>query len=254
MRRFDDQVAVVTGAASGLGRQLAADLAARGATVVGVDLDAEGAAARGVAGRGCDVADADHYRALLAEVEADAGRIDLVANVAGIDQPTSVRSTPPAVFARIMAVNFGAVLTSTLAVVPAMVARGHGYVLNVSSDSVRSPLAGEVAYLASKGALTSFTESAALEVKAAGVHLHVLYPGFVPTAMGLASLEHGMAPPPRLTRRTAAQVSALALDRLGGAAIEINAVRSVTVMPLVRTLFPAAYRKMMAGRAMPVDD
>src|SRR5205085_3338492 len=115
------------------------------------------------------------------------------------------------VYERIFATNFYGAVAGTLAVVPGMVARGHGVVVNVSSDSARAPAAGGSAYAASKAALSAFTESVAHEVWGKGVRVHVLYPGWVPTAMGMAGVEQGGELPPRMARRTEAQISRLTL-------------------------------------------
>src|SRR6516225_2650972 len=99
MRRFDGQVAVVTGASSGIGRRLALDLAQRGATVVGMArrqalLEELGellkASVSSSSTRVCDVGDVGAYQAALAEIERDRGRIDVLVNNAGIEQETPV--------------------------------------------------------------------------------------------------------------------------------------------------------------------
>jgi NAD(P)-dependent dehydrogenase (short-subunit alcohol dehydrogenase family) len=251
VRDFSDHVAVVTGAASGIGRQLAQDLVARGAEVVGIDVQ-DAPDLRGVRLVRCDLSDLDAFTSTLQHIEKEHDRIDLLANVAGIDRGVSATENDRAVFERILRVNFVAPLTGTLAVVPGMVSRRRGYVLNVSSDSVRSPIAGASAYIASKGALSGFTESAALELKPKGVHLHVLYPGFLYTAMGKEAIKAGLKPPPRIAVRTPAQVSALVLKRLGGQRIEINAAPITLFTPILKSFTPGLYRRMMTPRAMPV--
>jgi 2-hydroxycyclohexanecarboxyl-CoA dehydrogenase len=254
VRDFRDEVSIVTGAASGIGRQLALDLAARGAKVYGVDVDETALAdVPGIAPMSCDLADADAYVTLLKRVSTENGRIDLLANVAGIDRPVSVLGGDLEVFGAILAVNYLAPLRGTLAVLPGMVERRHGYVLNVSSDSIRSPIAGASAYIASKGALTGFSESAALEVKKSGVHVHVLFPGFVHTAMGRESLHLGMKAPPRAIVRSVEQVSAKVLAKLGEQRIEINAAPLTVVTPALKTFAPGLFARMMEARAIPVD-
>jgi short-subunit dehydrogenase len=249
---FVDEVAVVTGAASGIGKQLALDLAARGAVVYGVDVNDVGSGGDFKSIR-CDLSDTDAFRTLLVDLESEHGHIDLLANVAGIDRSVSVASRDFELYESILRVNFLAPLAGTLTVLPGMLARRHGYVVNVSSDSVRSPIAGASAYIASKGALTGFSESAALEAKAGGVHVHVLYPGFVFSAMGKEAIDQGMKTPPAMIVRTPEQVSALILKRLGGRAIDINAARMTLVTPILKTVVPGVYRQMMAGRSMPTD-
>jgi short-subunit dehydrogenase len=126
-----------------------------------------------------------------------------------------------------------------------MLERGSGAVLNVSSDHGRAPGAGTPAYCASKAALSAFTESLAHELAGTGVHIHVLYPGWVPTPLGQGAVDSGMAMPPRAVRRTEEGVSKLALDRIGHANFEINAARVATLAPAVRALLPPVYRRSM---------
>ena len=116
-----------------------------------------------------------------------------------------------------METNYFAAVAGTLAVLPGMLERHHGVVVNVSSDSGRAPSPHEAAYSASKAALSAFTESLSFDTEGKGVHLHVLYPGWVPTAMGSGAVDDGMPMPPRMVRRTEEQVSRLVLARMGGA-------------------------------------
>ena len=137
-----------TGASSGLGRRIAVELARRGATVVGIarrqelldelagELGAHAAASRTVV---CDVSDADAYQDVLADVEMTEGKIDVLIAAAGIEAETPVPGATLEDFRKTMDVNFFGVVVGTLAVVPGMVARRHGIVVNVSSDSARAP-------------------------------------------------------------------------------------------------------------------
>lgn len=239
---------MVTGASSGIGRRLAADLRARGATVVGV--------ARRIEGEvdvSCDVADEGAYRAVLADVEARHGRIDILLNVAGFEESVSALAGDLDAYHRHMAVNYFGTVAGTLAVLPGMVRRGGGIVVNTSSDSARAPVAGISPYAASKGAVSAFTESVAHEVHGRGVRVHVLYPGWVPTPMTYASRDRGMPPPPRVSRRTEQQVSDLVLDRMGGDRVELNAVPVATFTALARAFAPRLYRRTMVKRAVPTE-
>ena len=246
-------LSVVTGASAGLGRRFALDLAAAGSTVIAVarrkDLLAElgeelARSSPGSTTEVCDVSDTERFTALLRRLEGGHGRIDLLVNNAGIGEPPE----GPDGLARhrlVMATNYFAAVAGTLAVVPGMLARRHGVVVNVSSDSGRAPGPGDAAYAPSKAALSAFTESLSFETEGHGVHLHVLYPGWVATAMGQGAVERGMALPPKAVRRTPEQVSRLLLARLGGPRVDIDATALARLAPLARALAPGLYRKGM---------
>jgi NAD(P)-dependent dehydrogenase (short-subunit alcohol dehydrogenase family) len=246
-------VVVVTGASSGLGRRFALDMAANGATVVGVARRPEllSTLADEMRNRSpasstvtCDVSDTDRFGKTLADVVREHGRIDVLVNNAGMGPPRGGTGTGLGVYRAVMDTNYFAAVAGTLAVLPGMLERGRGVVVNVSSDSGRAPGPGahEAAYGASKAALSAFTESMSFEAEERGVRLHVLYPGWVPTAMGSAAVDDGMPMPPRLVRRTEAQVSQLLLARMGGPKVDIDAAPVARLAPVGRALFPRAYR------------
>jgi NAD(P)-dependent dehydrogenase (short-subunit alcohol dehydrogenase family) len=195
--------------------------------------------------RVCDVNDVSAYVALLEEI----GRVDILLNVAGMGG--IIRQEMPSLDTtrQVMEVNFFAAYAGMLAVLPRMRARGHGVIANMSSDDARSPGPGAGDYCASKAALSAATESLAYEAARDGVRLHVIYPAWVPTEMGLRAVNTGgLAMPPRAARRTEEQVSSLVLRRLGDSRVEINAAALPLVAPVMRTVMPRTYHRMRAKR------
>jgi NAD(P)-dependent dehydrogenase (short-subunit alcohol dehydrogenase family) len=247
-------VAVVSGASSGIGRAVALTLAERGASVIGLarrrpllEELAQELHRRSPSSTTnvCDVGDADAYRATLAGIEEERGRIDVLVNNAGIDLTLPATERADTIVRRVFDVNFFGAVAGTLAVLPSMIQRRSGIVVNVSSDSARAPEPGQGAYAASKAAVSAFTESVAHEAALQGVSLHVLYPGWVPTAMGLSGNEDGGSLPPRMVRRTEVGVATLLADRMGGERIDINAAWLPLLAPIARALAPIAYQKSM---------
>jgi len=259
-RAFDyrGRVAVVTGASSGLGRRLAADLARSGAVVIAVARRDERlrtltekmrASSPESSYRVCDLTNISAFTDLLQQVEDEHDRIDLLLNIAGAGgsmrrEPVtteSLRST--------LEVNFLAPFAGMITVLPGMRRRRYGMIANMSSDDGRAPGPGGTAYAASKAALSAATESLAYDTRLDGVFLHVVYPGWVPTEMGLHAVrEGGLRMPPRAVRRTEEQVSWLVLRRLNDPRLEINAAALPLVVPFLRTLAPLTYQRMRARR------
>jgi short-subunit dehydrogenase len=188
------------------------------------------------------------FERLLADTEAEHRRIDILVNNAGVEQPTGADDGFSDAYRRIMEVNFFAVAAGTLAVLPGMLDRRRGTIVNVSSDTARAPEPREAAYAASKAAVAAFSESVAHEVASRGVHVHVLYPAWVPTAMGMSGIGSAQAMPPKAVRRTEEQVSELLLKRMGGPRMEINAATLPLLAPIGRTLAPRAYQRSMRQR------
>jgi NAD(P)-dependent dehydrogenase (short-subunit alcohol dehydrogenase family) len=251
--RYAGRVAVVTGASAGLGAQLCRDLAHAGAVVVGlarnterleelkVELQKDSPSSDTIT---CDVADTDAVRRALHGVAASKGPIDLLVNNAAIDPGVRLVDITEDDFRRTLDVNFFAPVAATLAVVDTMAERGHGIIVNVSSDGGRLPSPGPGAYPSSKAALSAFSESISFRLGPRGVHVHVVYPAFMPTALGLGALGRGLRRPPRLTTRSVETVSRRILAQAGGPSLEISVSGLIDAAMVFRAAMPRTYLRV----------
>jgi short-subunit dehydrogenase len=255
---YRGKVAVVTGASAGLGRRLALDLSSAGAVVIGVArreerlrvlVDEMRRHSPESCYRVCDLSDASSFVRLLEQVERERSRIDILANIAGIGGIMRTEPTTAGSLRSVMEVNFITPVVGMVTVLPGMRARGFGAIANMSSDDGRAPGPGAADYSASKAALSVATESLSYDARPDGVFLHVVYPGWVPTEMGLTTVrEGGLSMPPRAVRRTEEQVSSLILRRMFDPRLEINAATLPLVAPILRTVAPRTYQRMRATR------
>lgn len=191
---LDGLVAVVTGAASGIGRACVVALVEGGATVVAGDVDEAGLAstvdaASGVPGDApvlahrTDVTVEGEVEALVARAVAEGGRIDIMVNVAGIMHDSALADLAEADLDRVLAVNLKGVLFGTRAAARRMAEGGGGSIVNMASSGVDLPAPGLGAYAVSKAAVVMLTRTAALEWGPAGVRVNAVAPGYVPTGM-----------------------------------------------------------------------
>ena len=179
---------LVTGASSGIGAGLAEALAARGA-VVGI------CARRGdrlaeVVGRcmehspdsrmwAVDLADLDAVDQLAVDVMDAFGGIDLLVNNAGIPKRRHVTALDIETITAVMHINYLSPIRLTMALLPQMLARGSGTIVNISSVAATLSAPGEAAYDASKAALTAFSEAMAVDLWETGISVMVVYPGVI---------------------------------------------------------------------------
>jgi meso-butanediol dehydrogenase/(S,S)-butanediol dehydrogenase/diacetyl reductase len=193
------RVALVTGVASGIGRAVAERLVADGATVVGLDLRAEGP--DGVEVVAGDVSDRAAVDAVVAHVVAAHGRLDVVANVAGIPQFGRVDDLSDAEWQRQLDVNLTGPFTVCRAALPHLRAT-RGCIVNVASIAGLQGQAYTAAYCASKGGLVALTRALAVELALDGVRVNCVCPAAVDTPL-LAEVAHRIPPDadPRLLDR-----------------------------------------------------
>ncbi|MBS0395748.1 MAG: glucose 1-dehydrogenase [Proteobacteria bacterium] len=180
--RLQDQIAIVTGGASGIGAGIVRRFVAEGARVVIADRDAPAAAALaaelGPAARAvvADVTSADSVAALAAAAAA-LGPLDILVNNAGVGhRPQPLEELPEAEFERVLAVNVRSIYLTARAFVPAMKARRRGAILNIASTAGVSPRPRLTWYNASKGWVITATRSMAVELAPFGVRVNALNP------------------------------------------------------------------------------
>jgi NAD(P)-dependent dehydrogenase (short-subunit alcohol dehydrogenase family) len=192
------QVAIVTGGSRGIGRAVAQALAAAGAavTVTGRARDQlahsvaliEGAGGRALA-LAADVADSDAMAGVLAETERQLGPVDVLVNNAAIADPLGpLWEADPAVWWRTVETNLGGAFYACRAVLPGMVARRRGRIINVTGAGGIAPVPHFSAYGASKAALLRLTDTLAAEVASHGIRVFALSPGMVETQLGVQGM------------------------------------------------------------------
>lgn len=174
---FQGKIALVTGATGGIGAATATALRAAGAQVIATDL------AGGDDIQPLDLRDPAAVNAFVARAEAEIGPIDLVANIAGTLATGTVVETTDAAWREVFAVNTDAVFHICRAVAPAMIARGRGAIVTVSSNAAGVPRHGMAAYAASKAATTMFMRSLGLELGPHGIRCNIVAPGSTLTPM-----------------------------------------------------------------------
>ena len=192
MRSFDGRVAAITGAASGIGRALARELAGRGCHLALCDIDEVGLAETvtlcegigvKVTSKRVDVSDRDAVEAWAAAVVADHGRVNLVFNNAGVALGATVEAMSVTDLEWLMSVNFWGVVNGTKAFLPHLEAAGEGHVVNLSSVFGLVSVPCQSAYNAAKFAVRGFTDALRMELEITGspVSCTTVHPGGIKT-------------------------------------------------------------------------
>ncbi len=193
MRPLEGQTAIVTGGARGLGRAVAEVMASAGANVViasrnAPELDEVVRSIQASGGKAlayaADVADERQVQELVLSAERWVGPATILVNNAGVLDPMApLTRTDATTWLRHIAVNVGGVYLCARAVLPGMVERGYGRIVNVSSSAARRPSAGWTAYCAGKAAVDQLTRALALELEETGVTACAFYPPYMDTQM-----------------------------------------------------------------------
>jgi short-subunit dehydrogenase len=241
-RTWAGQRVLVTGASSGIGAGLAERFAREGA-VVGICARREDrlrevlarcdAATAGARMWVADLADPAEVDRLAQAVVSELGAVDVLVNNAGIPRRRHVLQLDAAAVDEVMRINYLSPVRLTLALLPAMVERGTGQIVNVSSVAAPLSSPGEAAYDASKAALTAFSEAMAADLWHSGVKVLTVYPGVVDTE--LFSIP-GNDPLP-------AGIDAITVDEL------VDAVFAALAAGDVEVYVPAFFKEIATGKA-----
>ena len=259
---FGDNLVVVTGAGSGIGRATASAFAAEGAELVVCDVDEVGlkSTVTTITGRGgvahsylVDVADADAVERFAEQVCAAHGVPDIVVNNAGIGVAGAFLDTPAEQFDRVLEVNLGGVVNGCRSFAHRLVQRGTGgHIVNVASMAAYAPLSSLSAYCTSKAAVYMFSDCLRAELDAAGVGLTTICPGVINTNIISATPMHAPAgQEPVVASRRAQLQRMFELRRYGPdkvAAAILSAVRANTA---IRPVTPEAHLLYGTARVLP---
>jgi NAD(P)-dependent dehydrogenase (short-subunit alcohol dehydrogenase family) len=191
--RLASRVAIVTGAAQGIGEAIAREFATEGAVVYGIDrgehIEAACARIREAGGKafGCclDITDHEAYAALVARIAETAGRIDILVNNAAIAYYEELLNSSLEHWREIQSVNLEAQYIGCRLVTPHMIKGGWGRIINIASTQAIATEATVGAYAASKGAIVSFTKSLAVELAPYGINANAIAPGCIHTPMSI---------------------------------------------------------------------
>jgi 3-oxoacyl-[acyl-carrier protein] reductase len=204
--RLDNRVAVVTGAARGIGRAIARQLGESGATVVIADIDRDGAetaakelelAGHRAIGYYMDVSNSEHVSAVMASIIHSLGRVDVLVNNAGIvGDEYPVHKLSDAQWHRMMDVNLHGVFYCSRAVVPTMLTHQWGRIVNISSVSGKEGVPNIADYCAAKAGVIGFTKCLAKEVAREGITVNCVTPGLTDDT----EMARGFTPSQRATK------------------------------------------------------
>ena len=191
-RNLDDQVALVTGGAQGIGKAIATSLGRNGANVIIGDLDLElaEATAEGINGLGgksagilLNVTDLESVKSAIKRIVGEWGKIDILVNNAGITKDGLLLRLPENSWEQVLSVNLTGAFYCTKAVLPSMVKNRYGRVVSIASIVGAMGNVGQANYAASKGGLIAFSKVVAREYASRGVTSNSVAPGFIDTAM-----------------------------------------------------------------------
>jgi len=267
---FENKLCVVTGAASGIGRAVALDLAARGASLALSDVNEEGLAeTRAIIGDQSsnrirtdrlDVADADQIERYAATIRESLGPADYVFNIAGLSRIGDFEHTPLSSFEKVMDVNFWGVVRMSKAFLPQLI-ETRGGLINIASIFGVIGVPGQAHYCASKFAVRGFSETLAQEMEAHGVRVTSVQPGGVATNIaktaeldavppGFTSHEQTVKKFDKALRMDPAKAARIILAGAGKGKRRVMVGSDAMIASFIQRLLPQSYTRLL-GLAIP---
>jgi NAD(P)-dependent dehydrogenase (short-subunit alcohol dehydrogenase family) len=245
--RFQNKTVVVTGAAGGIGSAIAGRFASEGARVVVTDVNADGAeaAAREIGGTArafaADISNPEGCRAIIDNVMATEGAIDVLCNNAGVNRRGPLLALSPEDWRLSFAINVDAIFHLCRAALPHMIAAGGGAIVNTASQWGLHPAPNHIAYNVTKAAVASFTQNLARDYAPQNIRVNAVCPGEIHTPMLAAGVKRSgrtiadldkLVPFGRIGRpeEVAALVAFLASDEAAficGSLVEITGAQAV---------------------------
>ena len=247
---FTDQVILITGVSDGIGKRLALDLAARGAVIIGCGRSEERLGAvltelqcispRSITIK-CDVSSREEVRAMVGKVLAAYDAIDILINNAGIGMRKPFVETPLRIIEELMRTNYLGTVYCTREVLPSMLARGRGHIVNISSVAGHIGTLNMAGYCASKFAINGFSESLYHELKPRGIAVSVVCPGPVKTAFNRSFAQSSPKSPERMII-SPESVSQTVMTIIENKRFEMITPRSFAFICSVKRVMPGLFR------------
>jgi short-subunit dehydrogenase len=250
MSYFTEQVVLITGVSSGIGRQLAIDLAAKGATVAGCgrsqqrlqetlsQMERTSPSSKVYV---CDVGDPMQVKGLVRDVLAEFGKIDILINNAGFGSYGNLVDTPSETIEAMVRTNYLGAVYCTKEVLPSMIQRRSGHIVNISSGAGKIGTPNMASYCATKFSLNGLSESLYHELRPLGIYVSVICPGPVRTKFRL--LFDNLAPgAPSFLVLNVEEVSRAVIRIIERRKFEVIIPRWLAMACLIKGLMPNFFR------------